>query len=546
MRAMSLVARMITALAFVSVVAPRAAGASPLEFTVQPALPTGWMTTGEMPVVISAAGAVDVTMLGAYVDTRVVPQYQCVLERTGCAPFASFLYTIRPASLADGRHELVLVGMNTNSETSVRRIPFRVDHTPPSAPSGLQVDGDEGWRAENRFRVSWGSRAGLDAGAPVTAVRYDICPVDARTSCLSGRRAGDLTALDDLQVPDTGAWRLRVAEEDEAGNVDIEAGATATLRLDDDPPELAFAAREPSNPARVALRVVDTESGVADVAIEARRHGDTRWYALPVDRGRTVTAVLDDDLLAAGTYEIRGWAIDAMGNERTIAGSDIALPIRQESRIVAGVATGKSLTKAPKLDAHPLLAFGVSPVLRGSLTDSNRRPRSSAPITVSERVGPSDGWRVVATLVTSHAGEFKYRAPKGPSRQIRLEYRGTSTSRAAAVEVALRVRAKTTLTASRRRLRNGESLRLRGAVQGAPIPRAGKLITLQARVPGGWRTFGNARARAKDGRWSYRYTFTRTPTTARYTFRAVVPREEAFPYATGVSARLSVVVVGSH
>jgi hypothetical protein len=85
---------------------------------------------------------------------------------------------------------------------------------------------------------------------------------------------------------------------------------------------------------------------------------------------------------------------------------------------------------------------------------------------------------------------------------------------------------------------------LSGKLKGQ-IPETGKLLTLQARIPGGWRTFGTPRARSKDGRWSYRYTFTSTPTTAHYTFRSVVPQEDAFPYVTGASRLLRVVVRGA-
>ena len=77
------------------------------------------------------------------------------------------------------------------------------------------------------------------------------------------------------------------------------------------------------------------------------------------------------------------------------------------------------------------------------------------------------------------------------------------------------------------------------------MPAAGKVVTLQAWTSRGWWTFGTSRARARDGRWSYRYTFTGTSTTSRYRFRAVVLREEAYPYVTGASPTASVVVRGS-
>jgi hypothetical protein len=149
----------------------------------------------------------------------------------------------------------------------------------------------------------------------------------------------------------------------------------------------------------------------------------------------------------------------------------------------------------------------------------------------------------VTTITAGASGKFAFRPGGGPARTLRFEFAATPTARSAATEIELRVRAQTSLTASKRRLRNGETVVLRGTLKGA-VPATGKLLTLQARIPGGWRTFGTSRARAKDGRWSYRYRFTRTSTTSRYTFRAVVPRDAGFPYVTGTSRHLSVVVLG--
>ena len=161
---------------------------------------------------------------------------------------------------------------------------------------------------------------------------------------------------------------------------------------------------------------------------------------------------------------------------------------------------------------------------------------------MSERlITPGAAWRPVTTITTDAAGKLAFRATGGPARTLRFEFAGSPTARAASADVDLRVQATTSLTASKRRLRNGETVVLRGRLK-RPVPETGKLLTLQARIPGGWRTFGTPRARATDGRWSYRYRFTRTPTTSRYTFRVVVPHEAAFPYVTGVSRRLTVVV----
>jgi hypothetical protein len=112
----------------------------------------------------------------------------------------------------------------------------------------------------------------------------------------------------------------------------------------------------------------------------------------------------------------------------------------------------------------------------------------------------------VTTLRSDSAGRFVYRLPEGPSRTLRFDYPGT---------------------------------------RAGAVPKAGKLVTLQAKTPRGWRTFATARATQADGKWSYRYEFTQTTRTTRYAFRVVVPQVEAFPYVRGVSPSTTVLVRGS-
>jgi hypothetical protein len=67
-----------------------------------------------------------------------------------------------------------------------------------------------------------------------------------------------------------------------------------------------------------------------------------------------------------------------------------------------------------------------------------------------------------------------------------------------------------------------------------PRPRPGKLVVLQAFDRGRWRPLATARSR-KRGRFSRTYRFTRTSRPRTFRFRARLPREAAYPYATGNS-----------
>ncbi len=314
-------------------------------------------------------------------------------------------------------------------------------------------------------------------------------------------------------------------------------------------PSIAFLPRVPTDPARVQLSVTDEGSGIASVAIEARRQGDDAWRTLSVaaSAGR-LSALLDDDDLPAGKYEVRAHATDGVDNQRTIALDAtqlIQLPVREGSRLSAG-AMKQARGRGTTLDHRPSVAFGARVPIRGRVTNAFGDGRANVPVEVHERLAlPGVAWRHLGTVRTDRSGSFAFTAPKGVARTLRFDYSGTPTTRASSSEVTLRVRAASTLRPSRRSLINGESVVLRGRLLGRPLPSTGKLITLQAWTSRGWLTFGTARARAKDGKWSHRYTFTGTTTTSRYRFRAVITQEEAYPFTTGTSPVTAVLVRGA-
>jgi hypothetical protein len=106
------------------------------------------------------------------------------------------------------------------------------------------------------------------------------------------------------------------------------------------------------------------------------------------------------------------------------------------------------------------------------------------------------------------------------------------------------VPARTTFGTSRRYLRNGESVRLRGRLTTRPVPSEGKLIDLKAFYRGKWRTFATPRSDGA-GHWSFRYRFEATRGLVAYRFRARVRREAAYPYELGYSRVVTVTVRGS-
>ncbi len=105
------------------------------------------------------------------------------------------------------------------------------------------------------------------------------------------------------------------------------------------------------------------------------------------------------------------------------------------------------------------------------------------------------------------------------------------------------IRVRLSLHGSRRSLRNGQVLQLRGRVLGTAIP-VGLLVELQARVaPRQWITFGVAITRP-GGRYSYGYRFTRTTGRQTYWLRARLPTESAYSSYPAISGPIRVRVAG--
>lgn len=272
-----------------------------------------------------------------------------------------------------------------------------------------------------------------------------------------------------------------------------------------------------------------------------------------------LTAVVDDEVLPDGNYELRARAADGAGNERSTdkreggEPAQLALPVRVKTRLAVGKPKrikarrsrrGKRRTRTVLL-VRPHARFGRTVRLTGRLTMPGANPLANVPVEVFERVAlPGAEFRRIATVSTSRTGRFVFKALRGPSRTLRFRYPGTPTIRSRTTEVDLRVRAATTIRASRRFAVTGEYVTFRGRLKAGPVPVDGKLVELQVWARERWRTFATTRARGGDGRWSYRYRFDATRGRITYRFRARIRREATYPYHAGKSRRVRVTVQG--
>jgi hypothetical protein len=377
-----------------------------------------------------------------------------------------------------------------------------------------------------------------------------------------------------VDVDTDGHHTLTYQAFDAAGNGSVEK--EVGFKIDRTAPVGAFRALDVEDPRALRVDVEDVTSGIADGAIEYRREGEGGFRRLATSRaGGLLTARLDDEGLAPGRYEVRAVVTDVAGNEAVIddwadgSSATLAMPLRLSANIsVAGAVKVKGCAKAAKkrrgkdgrrkqgprpkcrrkkakLKAVTSLELkhGKRATSTGRLVAAQGAPIVAAPIVVEGQPRSGGPFVKVGVARTDAQGNFRFTVPAGPSRTIRYRYEGTNTVRPATAQLTTKVNAAARLKVDRRRLRNGQAVRFAGRLLGKPIPTAGKLVALQARVGREWRTFATPRANVK-GVFRHRYRFTATTGLRRYEFRAIVAREAAYPYEKGVSRIVKVTVRG--
>jgi hypothetical protein len=461
--------------------------------------------------------------------------------------------------IADGKHSLRLEAIDRAGNAGAVARDIFIDNTPPAAPQDLVVDGGDGWKPANSFKLVWKNPS--QNAAPIAGGVFKLCPAATPTDgCVVGERSGsNVSEIKDLSVPTAGNWILSLWLKDAAGNAKPETAAPPLhLRFDPDPPVLALRDQDPEDPARVRVEGSDAISGLARAEIEVRRHGTNAWRGVPAAiEPSGFSAMLDDEHLRDGIYELRARAWDGAGNERSTdrrasgAVAKVTLPLRVKTKLRVGkrvkVRARSSRGRRTRIVyvRRPLVSQGKRVRIRGRLTAPGGNPMAAADLEVGARLAVSGvDFQPVATLNTSRSGRFTYLVPAGPARVLRFRYVGAAKIRPQTREVHVRVRASSSIKANRRRVVNGEPVTFSGRLRGGYLPGSGKLLELQFFDRGKWRTFRTFRADPSSGRWSYTYRFDGTRGTRRYRFRLRIPKENGYPYSTGGSRRTAVTVRG--
>ena len=270
---------------------------------------------------------------------------------------------------------------------------------------------------------------------------------------------------------------------------------------------------------------------------------------VPCPLSADTTIAFDTTTLPNGQHTVQASVTDAAGNETR--SDPVVVTTRNGSR-----PNGRGASRFVKLAAwlrsrrakrrsSAVVPYGSVRTVDGRLTDADGKPIAGAVLDVVssvDRPGAKD--KRVGAATTRADGRFSYRVARGPSRELRFEYKAYTLDPApvSRAQVTLGVRAGFRLKLTPRRVRNGQRVVFRGRLKGGPA-RKGTRVTIDVLVPDARRRvpIGNVRADAK-GRFRFAYRFRRTLVKARYRFQARLVAQPGYPYRGATSRRVSVVV----
>lgn len=423
---------------------------------------------------------------------------------------------------------------------------FRVDKTEPltrivGAPAGWSSEPVK-LTAEASDAASGMASTGT-AGGPFTAIQID----DGAPAIAPGASVS-------TTVIASGVHTIAYYARDAAGNVaDGATGngsahrppATTTVRIDREPPRLAFAAAPNArDPELIEARAEDRYSGLdpGRGSIAVRRAGvGERFAALPTEvSAGTLRARWDSSAYPPGDYEFRATAYDTAGNGATSLERADGTAMRLSGPLKVPV---RLLIRGGQKRA---VRYGRGTWLAGRALTARRTPLAGTTVRVSERfaAGGRPAERV-STVRTGEDGRFGIRLPPGPSREVLATVAPTTTTRGAGSRpLALTVHSRVVLRVSARAAKvGGPPVVFRGKVAsgGATMPADGKVVQLQFRLPGlPWSEFRSVRT-GPGGHFRYAYRFSDDDSRgARFQFRAYAPAQAGWPFEPAGSLPVSV------
>ena len=481
--------------------------------------------------------------------------------------------TIALGTLPEGETYARVVAVSGSGVTSpVTSVVFRSDATLPR----LSLQGvAPGWsngpvRLTALAADELSGMAGAGPTGPFAAIAVDGAP--------PALGFGDSVST---WVSGSGTHSVAYFARDAAGNVaDGALGGPlperATVRIDEDPPQVLFAAaQDPAEPERIEATVADPLSGASPDrgSIRLRRAGShDRYEELPTRViGDRLIVHWDSDSYAPGKYEFLATGYDRAGNAAT--GSDRARgakmvllnPLKTVTRLEAGLGARRMVWQRchrtprgrrchrqtiDRFDARPAtraVPFGHGMPFSGRLQNVSGAPLGGQEVAVTETFEPgSQPPRRTTVVRTGADGSFSVQLAPGPSREVSAAFAGTRTlSRSTGRSVRLDVLASVRLHASAGAAEiGGPPVVFSGSVAqaGAAPLEEGLPVELQFRYPGAeWSGFRTVQTDA-HGRFRYAYRFSDDDSRGvRFQFRAYAKGREGWPYEPAYSRPIAVI-----
>jgi hypothetical protein len=189
------------------------------------------------------------------------------------------------------------------------------------------------------------------------------------------------------------------------------------------------------------------------------------------------------------------------------------------------------------------LAYGKAATAQVQLTcTTTGKAIEGAHLDIATRVGRKAA--VAADVATDGAGHATLRLARGAGRAVTVGYRMYADDPIARATATLKVvvNGKVTLKADHRHLRNGQAVRLRGALAGGEVPTRGVTLAVQWKDRHRWRPFAQIKTNRK-GTFTYAYKFTRTSGRITYALRVQVTKGQVdYPYLATASKAVKVTV----
>jgi hypothetical protein len=260
----------------------------------------------------------------------------------------------------------------------------------------------------------------------------------------------------------------------------------------------------------------------------------------PCPRGLRAAFALDTAALPEGAHTLVVRAVDAAGNAADSAPRGIVVAHPAPPPPVE-IVRDPPAPVTVRLRVPDRVRLPASGAVTGTALGDDGSPRAGVVLRFEQRPFGADDrdWRPMrATATTDAAGSFRIPVP-GVSAQVRTLVPGAAQITPLITGFVQPLRA--TIRASRKGLRNGDRLTLRGRLRNAGGAADGRTVLIQSRVQGRWRSVDSVETDRRGGiRWDYRFTKTRR--TARYRFRFVVPAAKRLPWKRLTTGQVQVVV----